>query len=72
MHPIIANLIIVTMLIAILASLGYSLFYLLLDRQNGNRTFKGLAIRIFLSMLLFIGIILAIYVGWITPGPPPL
>ena len=73
MHsPLIANIIVVIFIIAILASLGVGLFYLLVDQKNGNNTYKALAWRIGLSMLLFLGLLLAIYLGIITPAPPPL
>ncbi len=60
------------MLLAIILCLVYGLFYLLNNKQNGNRTYKALALRISLSMLLFLGLILAVYFGWVTPAPPPL
>lgn len=72
MHsPFIANLVVTGLIIAILVSLGLGLFYLL-SQNNGNRTYKALAWRISLSMLLFLGLILAIFFGWVTPEPPPL
>lgn len=73
MHsPIIADIIIFCMIVAILASLGFGLFYLLLEQHDGQRAYKALAWRIGLSMLLFLGLLLAIYFGFITPAPPPL
>ena len=72
MHsPFIANLVVTGLIIAILVSLGISLFYLL-SQNNGNRAYKALAWRISLSMLLFLGLILAVFFGWVTPAPPPL
>lgn len=72
MHsPFIANLVVIGLIIAIIFSLAVSLFYLL-AQNNGNRTYKALAWRISLSMLLFLGLILAVYLGWVTPAPPPL
>lgn len=72
MYSIFANIIVFVMLGIIIICLGYGLFYLLSNKQNGNRTYKALALRICLSMLLFLGLILALYFKWVTPGPPPL
>jgi hypothetical protein len=73
MNPsIFATCIILTILFLILSSLGLGLFYLLFNLNNNQQTFKALSIRIGLSMVLFLGILLAIYLGWIIPEPPPL
>lgn len=72
MHsPFIANLVVIGLIIAIIFSLAVSLFYLM-SQNDGNRTYKALAWRISLSMLLFLGLLLAVYFGWVTPAPPPL
>lgn len=69
---IFATVIILTTMFLILSSLGIGLFYLLFNLNTGKQTFKALSLRIALSMMLFMGILLAIYLGWIVPGPPPL
>ena len=68
----IATLIILTTMLVIISSLGFGLFYLLFDKHDGKHTLRALTVRISLSMLLFLGLLLAIYFGWIIPGPPPL
>lgn len=69
---IIATGIILTILFIILSSLGFGLFYLLYDREGSRRTVMALTVRVALSMTLFLGLLIAIHVGWITPNPPPL
>ena len=72
MNPsIFATCIILTTLFLILSSLGLGLFYLLFNLNNNQQTFKALSLRIGLSLVLFLGILLAIYLGWIIPEPPP-
>lgn len=58
--------------LAIFISLGLGLFYLLVQHNSDICTFRSLAVRISLSILLFCGLLLAIYFGWITPGSPSL
>lgn len=72
MNSSFATFIILTMLLLILLSLGIGLFYLLFNQSGGKRTLRALAIRIGLSMFLFLGLLLAIYFRWVIPGPPPL
>lgn len=72
MHSLFANVIVLAMLAAIILSLGVGLYYLLFQKQQTVRTYKALAIRIGLSMLLFLGLIFAIFMHWVTPAPPPL
>lgn len=68
----VANLIVYCMLAAILLSLGYGLFSLLYRNRSGRSVYKALAWRISLSLLLFLGLIIAVYFHYINPGPPPL
>lgn len=65
-----AKLLIVLMLLAILASLGSALFYLVQDRGGSDRTVKALTVRITLSVVLFLLIMLAGALGIITPNSP--
>ena len=64
---LIVKIIIVVLLALILLSLGASLFSMVRDRENSNRTVKMLTLRIVLSVLTFIFIFLSFYMGWIQP-----
>jgi len=59
--------IIVLFLIFILFSLGSALYYLVRDRSNSERIVKALTWRIGLSIILFILLMIAFALGWITP-----
>ena len=61
------KVIIVIMLALILLSLVASMFTLMRDRDNSNRTAKFLTFRIVMSILLFILIGVSFYMGWIQP-----
>lgn len=56
---------IVVLLIAIFASLGSGLFYLMRDRSQSNRTLHALTWRIGLSVALFVLIAVSYHFGWI-------
>jgi branched-subunit amino acid transport protein AzlD len=57
--------------ILILASLGSALFFLMRDKGKSNRTVQALAMRVGLSITLFL-IVLAMYkLGWIQPKGLP-
>jgi len=65
------KIVIVVMLLAMVASLGYGLYHLLKtpdERDKGDRVVKALTWRIAISAALFGFIILAIQVGWIKPS----
>jgi hypothetical protein len=49
----------------IIASLGSALFYLMRDKGQSNNTVKALAIRVGLSVALFISLLIAHWLGWI-------
>ena len=53
--------------ILILASLGSALFFLMRDKGKSNRTVHALALRVGLSITLFLLILGAHYMGWIEP-----
>lgn len=53
--------------ILIIASLGSALFFLMRDKGRSNRTVQALAMRVGLSVALFLLILLANKLGWITP-----
>ncbi len=58
---------IVLMLVAILASLGSGLVYLIKDKGNSDRTARALTVRIALSLALFVLLMLAFATGLIQP-----
>lgn len=49
----------------IITSLGSALFYLMRDKGQSNNTVKALAIRVGLSVTLFISLLVAHWLGWI-------
>ena len=53
--------------ILILGSLGSALFYLMRDKGKSNRTVQALALRVGLSITLFLLILLGYKLGYITP-----
>jgi hypothetical protein len=72
-HPIIRRMtsLVIIAFIAILASLGGALFFMLRGGNNGNESsrkmVRALGLRIGLSILLFAGILLAWKLGYIQP-----
>ena len=63
--------IVITML-AIIASLGSGLFYLIRDRSRSRRTLNALTVRISLSVVLFALILIALFTGVLQPNASPL
>ena len=59
-------------LLAILYSLASSLFFLMIDKGEGNRTIKRLTWRIGLSLVLFLILWGAYQLGWIEPNSGPV
>jgi hypothetical protein len=53
--------------ILILASLGSALFFLMRDKGKSNRTVQALAMRVGLSVTLFLLLLTAYKMGWIAP-----
>jgi len=66
------KLIIVLFLLTILYSLASSFFFLVKDKGQGDRTVKRLTWRIGLSLLLFVLLWVAHYLGWIEPNSGPV
>lgn len=60
-------LLVVAFLIVILWNLGAGLYYMLVDKGQSKRTVNALTRRIALSVALILLVILATYMGWITP-----
>ena len=52
-------------LLMIVFSLGSALYYMMKDRGNSSRMVHSLMLRIGLSVVLFLGILLAHYLGLI-------
>jgi len=67
MNDSLKTLLIIAFLILILWNLGAGLYYMLTDRGKTDRTVKALTKRIALSVALILFVVLAIYMGWITP-----
>jgi len=66
--------IILIMLLLVLMSLAASMFTMIKDRNNTNRTVKFLTFRIAISVALFVLIFVSFFMGWIQPHglmPPP-
>jgi hypothetical protein len=59
--------VVIGMLVLILASLGSALFFVFQDRSNSRRAVKALALRVGLSLLLFLMLMAGYYFGLI-PG----
>ncbi len=53
--------------ILILGSLGSALFFLMRDKGRSNNTVRALALRVALSVTLFLLILLAYRLGYIHP-----
>ena len=57
---------VIAMLALIVLSLGSALYYLIKDRGQSMRTVKALAVRVGLSITLFLILMGAYYFGFIT------
>ena len=64
---LIVKIIISVLLGLIVLSLAASMFSMIKDRENSNRTVSLLTIRIALSIVTFIFIAISFYMGWIQP-----
>jgi hypothetical protein len=53
--------------ILILSSLGVALFFLMRDKGKSNRTVQALAMRVALSITLFLILLGSYEMGWIAP-----
>jgi DUF2909 family protein len=59
------KIVVILFLVAIVASLGSALFFLVTDRGQSKRTVKALAIRVGLSLTLFLLLMAGYYFGLI-------
>ena len=61
------RIVVILFLVAILASLGSALYYMVVDRDGGKRMARALAIRVGFSVTLFLLLMAGYYFGLI-PG----
>ncbi|VFR18397.1 Probable transmembrane protein [plant metagenome] len=59
------RIIVILAFIGILGSLASALVYLMRDKGRSNRTVNALTVRIGLSVLLFLFVLFAHWMGWI-------
>ena len=59
--------VVIAALLAIIASLGSAIFFMMRDRGDSRRMLKALAVRVGLSVVLFASLMAAYYFGWIGP-----
>jgi len=57
---------VIAVFVAIVASLGSALFFVFHDRSGSKRAVKALALRVGLSLGLFLFLMAAYYFGWIS------
>ena len=67
MNDSLKTLIIIAFLVLILWNLGSGLYYMMVDKGQTKRTVNALTRRIALSVALILLVVLAIWMGWITP-----
>ncbi|MEJ2139540.1 MAG: twin transmembrane helix small protein [Gammaproteobacteria bacterium] len=65
----IVKYLIVAVMLAIVASLGSGLYFMLKDKGESNRMVNSLTVRIGLSVALFALLFVAWYTGLIQPHP---
>ncbi len=59
------RILVILLLLAIVASLGSALFFLVHDQGKSKRTVKALAVRVGLSLVLFLLLMAGHYFGFI-------
>jgi hypothetical protein len=57
--------VVIAVLLMIVASLGSAMFFMMRDRGGSSRMVKALAIRVGLSVALFLALMAGYYFGWI-------
>jgi TRAP-type C4-dicarboxylate transport system permease large subunit len=62
------KLLVLALLLAIVVSLGSSLYFLYHDPEGSTRMLKALKIRVALSILLIVVLVAGYHLGWITPS----
>ena len=63
------KIVVIVFLLLIVASLGSALFYLVTDRGQSKRMVKALALRVGLSIALFLLLVAGHYFGFIGDRP---
>lgn len=66
------KVLIVGMLLFIIFNLAMGMVYLIKDQGEGTRTLNALKWRVGLSFVLFIGLLIAVKLGFIQPHTNPL
>lgn len=61
------KIIVAVAFILILGSLGSALIFMMRNKGKDKRTVQALTLRVGFSVLLFILILIAYYLGWIHP-----
>ena len=61
------RIVIILFIVAIIASMGSALYYMVTDRSGGKRMLRALALRVGLSVTLFLILMASFYFGLI-PG----
>lgn len=61
------RIVIILFVVAIIASMGSALYYMVTDRSGGKRMLRALALRVGLSVTLFLMLMAGYYFGLI-PG----
>ncbi|OGT47037.1 MAG: hypothetical protein A3E83_04120 [Gammaproteobacteria bacterium RIFCSPHIGHO2_12_FULL_41_20] len=59
--------VVILLFIGIFFALASALYYLVMDKAESKRVVKALTWRIALSLILFILLMIAFAMGWITP-----
>ncbi|MEK9743828.1 MAG: DUF2909 domain-containing protein [Gammaproteobacteria bacterium] len=62
------KIIIILLLIAMIASLGYAMLTMMREKGRGTGTVKALTYRVGIWVVLFILIVVGLYTGAIKPG----
>jgi len=60
--------VVIALLLLIVASLGSAVVFMMRDRGGSTRMVKALAIRVGLSVALFVLLTIGYYFGWWVPG----
>ena len=63
-----SKIVVVIALLAILASLGSGLYFMMKDTDESNRLVKALTWRVGLSVGLFVFLMAGYYFGWFEPN----
>ncbi len=64
----IAKIIVILLLIGVMISLGFGMFYLVRDKGQSGRSAKALTVRVILSSVVLIALAIAFLIGAIQPN----